>query len=108
MAIETLSHEDAHPLAGQTVHLNVAGDHPLVKELSGKEYRIEDWWDRLTGGSWMHADGNPAALKYAFRAGMTGLPTDDEVVYGKVGAFGHLVHVSELGEPVVPDTEVES
>ena len=25
---------------------------------------------------------------------------DDEVVYGKVGAFGKLVHVSELGEVI--------
>jgi hypothetical protein len=31
--------------------------------------------------------------------GRKGLPFDDEVVYGKLGGFGHLVHVSELGGP---------
>lgn len=77
-------HTESHPLAGKT-----------VKAL-GEEYRLEDWWDVLTGGSWMNADGNPAAMNYAVRSAVAGLPLDDEVVYGKVGAFGHLVHVSEL------------
>jgi hypothetical protein len=42
----------------------------------------------------MTADGNPAALNYAARG--VGLPIDDEVVYGKIGAFGHLVHTKEI------------
>jgi len=48
----------------------------------------------------MDANGNPAALIYAIRSGFDGLPTDDEVVYGKIGSFGHLIHESELGEVV--------
>lgn len=82
-------HSDPHPLAGQTVTVDL-GNGPQA-------YEIEDWWDRVSGGSWMYADGNPAALKYALRsAGRT--PIDDEVVYGKVGPFGHLVHVTEIKE----------
>ncbi|PQM51799.1 hypothetical protein C5U48_12790 [Mycolicibacter virginiensis] len=60
------------------------------------EYHVEDWWDRLAGGSWMFADGNPAAMAYAVRSAFKGLPIDNEVLYGKVGALGYLVHVSEI------------
>lgn len=88
-------HQEKHPLAGQTVKLkdNIKTTNG---DLAGQEYRIEDWWDRVFGSSWMFAEGNPAALIYAMRSGTKGLPINDEVVYGKVGAFGHLIHVSEL------------
>lgn len=92
-------HTEPHSLAGKTVKLKLrSGDAPDIK--TGDEYRIEDWWDHLTGGSWMVAQGNPAAMKYAIRSGFAGIPVDDDVVYGKVGAFGHLVHVSELGDVI--------
>lgn len=88
-------HTEAHPLAGQTVILpNDLKTLPPVP--AGSEFHIEDWWDHLTGGSWMFADGNPACLIYAMRSAGAGLPTDNEVVYGKVDGLGHLVHVSEL------------
>ena len=67
------------------------------------EYVVEGYWDEITGGSWMFAQGNPAALKYAMRSGFQGLPVDNDVLYGKVGAFGHLFHVSELTEEVKND-----
>jgi hypothetical protein len=89
-------HDSRHPLAGQTVKLALKGGDNPGDIASGDEYRVEDYWDRLGSGSWMEAQGNPAALKYAMRAGFSGLPLDDEVVYGKVGPFGHIVHISEL------------
>jgi hypothetical protein len=89
-------HTDSHPAAGETVILSKAKDPHRNLVEAGEEFRIEDWWDKLTGQSWMTSEGNPAALMYAFRAGMAGLPVDDEVVYGKIGPYGHLVHVSEL------------
>lgn len=99
-------HTEPHPLAGRTVAVKLAA--PLI-DLKGVtagvvELRLEDWWDRVGGGSWRHADGNPACLSYAIRLGMARppLPTDDEVVYGKVGPFGHLIHASELGAEVRP------
>lgn len=82
------THPDRHPNAGSTSLVDIGN--------GVQEYVIEDWWDRLTGGSWMYADGNPAAMIYGVRAGLAGLPFDDEVVYGKIGGMGHLVHTSEL------------
>lgn len=96
-------HAFAHPLAGKTVRLNALAKDPVQEQVvDGAEFQIEDWWDskRVFGKSWMDANGNPAALHYAFRGGMADLPIDDEVVYGHIGALGHLVHVSELGEEV--------
>ena len=78
-------HSKAHPLNGKTVTLT-----------SGDEFRLEDWWDRVAGKPWGACDSNPACLNYATRSVHAGLPLDDEVVYGKIGAFGHLIHVSEL------------
>lgn len=87
-------HATAHVQAGVTVLLAT----PLVAtDGAGVEFTVEDYWDRLSGESWMVAEGNPAATHYAVRSGYAGLPIDDEVVYGKVGNRGLLVHVSELG-----------
>lgn len=101
-------HKDSHALAGKTVKIKEGVTDPVQGQVvGGAEYRIEDWWDKLTGGSWMMAEGNPAALQYAMRSSLSqpSLPIDDEVVYGKIkaGAFelGHLVHVSELDEAEV-------
>ncbi len=77
--------------AGETVKIRAD-----VAHLGGAEYRVEDWWINVAGMSWTEADGNPAALQYAMRAGFAGLPADDDVLYGKVGAFGHIVHISEI------------
>lgn len=89
-------HSEKHPQAGETVRIRFAGEgRPQV---AGREHDfvIEDWWDHLTGGSWMFANGNPAATVYAIRAGLAGLRVDDDVVYGHIGNFGHLVHSSEI------------
>ena len=84
-------HKEPHPLAGKTVLL--ASKDP---KYDGKQFRVEDWWDRLSDTSWGDSVGNPAALQYAFHAGFHGLPGNDEVVYGKIGPFGHIVHVEEV------------
>ena len=89
---------ERHALAGKTVTLRYKDD---PDHLNGQEYRLEDWWTNVAGQSWMWCQGNPACLKYAIRGAMSGLPTDNEVVYGKVGPFGHLVHESELVYPTV-------
>lgn len=78
--------------AGKTFELKSA-----TPGLDGVLFRCEDYWDRVSGMSWMVSEGNPAAIKYGIRAGLTGLPVDDDVVYGEIGSFGELVHVSELG-----------
>ena len=82
-------HHSSSPLAGTTVKI-VKGEH------AGSEYRVEDWWDRIAGKSWMFCAGNPACINYAVRAAVDSLPMNDHVVYGKIGSLGHLVHVSEI------------
>ncbi len=84
----------ASPMAGKTVKVKPAA--PWDGLVDGAEYRVEDWWQNVYGQSWMIAQGNPAALIYALRSATGGLPTDEEVLYGKVGSFGYLVHVSEV------------
>jgi len=103
-----MAHSSKHLLAGKTVIIHPRKEDASSGIVDGAEYELEDYWDTLTGGSWMDAEGNPAALKYAFRAGFGGIEMDDEVVYGKIRSgnfgFGNLIHVSELGE-VAPKKE---
>lgn len=90
-------HDEAHHLAGEILKLSVRGkgyEHCV----DGAEFRLEDWWDRVAGESWMNAQGNPAAMIYGIRSGTAGLPTDNKVVYGHINGLGYLVHVSELQE----------
>lgn len=88
-------HAESHPLAGKTVKIKAEAN-----VLGGADFRVEDWWDRVSGGkSWMHANGHPACIQFAARTGLSReirVPTDNEVVYGKIGALGYLVHVCEL------------
>lgn len=89
-------HTKSHPQAGQTVRIKSTATHPQLETFGGSDFRLEDWWDIMANKSWMHCDRNPWCLIYAIRSASNNLPTDDEVVYGKIGSFGHLVHVSEL------------
>ncbi len=98
----TVKHTEESPLSGETVKIVFAGKgHPQLPGSEGQEYDfvVEDWWDHLTDKSWMVSNGNPACMIYGIRGGLNGLPTDDEVLYGKIGHFGHLVHISELVNP---------
>jgi hypothetical protein len=71
--------------------------HFQLKDPSGTyEVEIEDYWDKLTGKSWMNSAGNPAAIIYAMRSGLGSLPIDDNVLYVKLGGIGVLVHTSEV------------
>ena len=93
------------PYAGMTVKVkgDVGPDPMTGQALAGQDYTIEDWWQNVSGCSWMNSDGNPAALNYAFRTGMSGgrVPLNNEVLYGKIGMLGYLFHVSELVLPEV-------
>ena len=90
-------HDTRHPLAGQTVTISEGVTDPAQAAVTGgAEFTIGDWWDRLAGRSWREAQGNPACVHYAVRAAENLIPPDDEVLYGKIGIYGHLVHVSEI------------
>lgn len=93
-------HNEKHEKAGQTLTVNLKGPIAMGMDAGKRsmEFTVEDWWDKVSGISWMFAEGNPACLAYAIRTGISGIPMDDEVVYGhnKENGMGHLVHVSEL------------
>ncbi|MCW2768503.1 MAG: hypothetical protein JWO11_4462 [Nocardioides sp.] len=89
-----MSAREPSAYAGKTVKIRAD-----VARLGGQEYRVEDWWINVFGASWMHADGNPAAMQYGIRSALGGLPLDNEVLYGKVGGLGVLVHISEIEVP---------
>lgn len=87
------------PYAGAVVKTKPdVGKDPFSRiDLGNQEFVIEDWWQNVTGKSWMISDGNVAAMAYGFRTGLRGcVPTDNEVLYGKIGGLGFLFHVSEL------------
>lgn len=104
-----MQHEESSPL--RNTRVMVVAKHPFFQhEQNEAEMYIEDWWDRITGGSWMEANGNPAAIHYAMRAGVSGLPIDDDVLYGKdMRGMGHIIHLSEIQgvpEPVREATAI--
>lgn len=86
-------HQEPSPLAGQTIEI-------ISGHFKGEQFTVEDWWDRISGRSWMFSEGNPACLDYAIRSSLDFLPTDNEVLYGKIGSLGlgKLVHVKELAK----------
>ena len=96
---------DRSPFAGQVVRTKQdVGLDPLTKApLGGKDFWVEDWWENVSGKSWMNSDGNPAALAYAFRTGMSGgkVPINNEVLYGKIDGLGFMFNVCELELPEV-------
>ena len=88
---------DLNSLAGKTVKLKKTAMHPDHEDFGGSEYRIEGLQKKVFDGvSWMDCEGNPSALIYALRSAFSKLPMDDDVFYGKIGIFGHMVHISEI------------
>lgn len=93
---EVAAVRDKSPLAGRTVKIKPDVGGIISPSLGGQPFDVEDWWENVSGKSWMVCDGNPACLTYALRGAVEGLPIDNDVLYGKVGGFGVLLHVSEL------------
>ena len=77
--------------AGKTVEI-------IKGEFKGQLFEVEDWWENIARKSWMFCDGNPACIKYAIRSAREELPLDNDVLYGKIGMLGHLIHISEIKE----------
>ena len=87
------------PYAGCEVKTrpDVGADPLTCRELGNRLFTVEDWWENVSGRSWMVVNGNPATTAYAIRVGMKGtVPFDNEVLYGKIDGLGYLFHVSEL------------
>lgn len=68
-------------------------------------YTLEGKWNELMDGkSWMDNLGNPACLQYHLRVSRDNLPIDNNVYYGHIEPFGHLIHESEIGEEIHEQT----
>ena len=80
-------HSSEHPLARTTVTVK-SGPY------AGKQYEIEDWFDRVVGTSWKNLvfREHGAAMQYE----MSGQTKDDEVLYGKIGGFGYAINVEHI------------
>ena len=88
--------------AGQTVKTKQGvGTSSFGQDMSGQDFIVEDWWENVSGCSWMNAVGNPVALEYSIRHTKYGDNNHvhlfcNDVVYGKIGPSGHIFHVNEL------------
>ncbi|AON97405.1 hypothetical protein SEA_NYCEIRAE_42 [Gordonia phage Nyceirae] len=92
--MNTTIHPEPSALAGRAVVVlakSIATEvpQPMV-------FMVEDYWDRVSGGSWQTSVDSPDALAYGLRAGFADLPLDDEVLYGSIGSTTNLIHVSEV------------
>ncbi|QDM55862.1 hypothetical protein SEA_MAGICMAN_45 [Gordonia phage MagicMan] len=85
-------HSAPHELAGTQVPAVLR----TVEGLKPVTVAVDDYWDRKAQTSWKTATDSRHALTYALRAGLSGLPLDDEVLLCIVGPGTQLVHVSEL------------
>jgi hypothetical protein len=82
-------HDKPHEFAGKKVEI-------ISGPFEGQTYLVEDWWDRVAGKSWMDCVENLACLEYAVRSASEGFGFSNEVVYGKFGGLGKLIHISQL------------
>ena len=91
-------HTSSSEYRNKTLRIKSSSTHPQVPDFGGSSILIEDWWDRINGDgkSWRDCVGNPACLVYAVRSVFNNFPADDEVLYGHIDSFGHIVHISEL------------
>ena len=90
-----------HPLAGKKVKLS-----SIDPQLNEKEFLIEDWYLNLGGITVFEDVENPAAMIYRKRRQTFNLPLDHNYVYGKIGAYGFIVHQIEIDgiKPEPPTT----
>lgn len=88
-------HTERHPLAGREVTVTTAVPLGSPTPAHAVTAVLEDWWDRIAGGSWQLIN-TPVAAGYDLRRKHAGLPMDDEVVYVKAGGQGHLAHANEI------------
>lgn len=71
----------------------------LDRQLGGKIFVAEGYWHELTGKSWADWDlGNPAVYEFCKRTlgKYVDEPTENNVIYGHIDGYGHLLHEDEL------------
>ena len=54
-------HKQSSPLSGKTVRIKAGVTHPQFNKFGGEEFRVEDYWDRVSRvKAWIKCEGNPA------------------------------------------------
>ena len=89
-------HDKKSPLYQKEVKIKPHVYHFQIKNFGGSIIKIDDWWDRMSGGSWMEWNEYAVCTIYAMRVVLNDIPSDNNVLYGKIGDSGYLVHISEL------------
>lgn len=84
-----MTHTEPHPLRGNTVEITGG-------LLQGQAMYVVDWWDRITGESWMGCVGSPECFDFALRSAVERAPIDNEAVYGLIGPASKIIHASYL------------
>ena|ERR1017187_3710391 len=64
--------------------------------LTGRMFSVEDWASRVLEDWTTHNLKNNAVFMYFLRKETDDLPSDDSVLYGKIGAWPYCVHLSEI------------
>lgn len=90
-----------HELARKKVKLNLLAEYPPFTNLnpifSGDVFIVEDWADNALGKKW---EDQNTFTTVSFDERTRNLDVDDDVIYGHVNGYGHLVFASELGDLV--------
>lgn len=88
---------ERHPLAGQTVKLQLVGFEGPDAVLNGQRFWVEDWAENIFQTPWQKVPSR-ASRDYGqrIRYSAPNLSDDQDVVYGCFNSTGYLVHNSEL------------
>lgn len=87
-----MTHAEPHPQAGKKLVI-VSGT------FKGEEIVVEDWTDRLWGYHWYQGSiENPSIMEATTRSIRGEFPMTPDAFYGKIGGFGHIVHMQEVEE----------
>ena len=88
-----MAHHEPSLLAGKTVKVRHG-------RLAGRDFYVEDWIDRAPGINveWANSDvlSSNAIFMLFLRKEIEHLPSDNNVLYGRIGSWPYAVHLSEL------------
>ena len=89
-------HEYCSAFAGCRMKIKPEIKNPHQDNFAGSILTIDDYWDRISGASWMDNLNNKYVKIYAQRVKDSELPEDNEVLYGEIGLIGYLIHITEI------------
>jgi len=94
-----VKHDRPSELKGKTVKIKKEVFEPNTDFFISENFVVEDWYDRVRKKDWKREakfSTDCECLLYASRAESTNLPDDEQILYGKVGEWKHMMHISEI------------